>query len=348
MISVGLIGAGRIASVHARHLRGNNFARIVAVADPHAPNAAALAAEHGARVAASAEEIIADPAIDAVIIASSTDTHCPLMLAAAKAGKRVYCEKPLASTLAEAYSTYVALGAEADSVMVGFNRRFDRNHAAVQADLAAGRLGKVQTVQITSRGPNAIPSLDYLKVSGGLFFDKMIHFFDMVRWLTGEEPVDVVAFGSVIADPVFAEANDIDTGMVTLRMKSGALCQIENTRRAVYGYDDRIEVLGTGGLIESSRITEGSVMRIIDDKILSEGLPKDPMVRMAPSYSASINAFIDFARGALGREAVPGVKDGLQAQIIAAAADRSLREGRIVKCTEILQSAGIPEQAGLA
>lgn len=343
MLAIGLIGAGRIASIHARHLQGNPHARIVAVADPFAPALADLAAVHGARVAASAEEIIADPSIDAVIVASSTDTHCPLMTAAAKAGKFVYCEKPLAPTLEEANAASIALGNEADRVMMGFNRRFDRNHAAVQADLSAGRLGRIQTVQITSRGPNGIPGLDYLKVSGGLFFDKMIHFFDMVRWLTGEEPATVAALGSVIADPVFAEADDIDTGVVMLRMESGALCHIENTRRAVYGYDDRVEVLGTGGLIESSRVTEGEVMRIFDDKIMTEGLPKDPMIRMAPSYSAAIGAFVDFARGALPRAAVPSVHDGLRAQIIAAAADVSLREGRLVSCAEIARLADIPE-----
>lgn len=343
MLSIGLIGAGRIASVHARHIRENPDARIVAIADPFAPGLAALASEHGARIAPNADDIINDDGIDAVIIASSTDTHCPLMRAAAKVGKFVYCEKPLASTIEEAYAASIDLGRASEKVMVGFNRRFDRNHATVQADLAAGKLGRVQTVQITSRGPNAIPSLEYLKVSGGLFFDKMIHFFDMVRWLTGEEPVDVVALGSVIADPVFAEANDIDTGMVTLRMQSGALCQIENTRRAVYGYDDRVEVLGTGGLIESSRITEGAVMRILDDKIMTEGLPKDPMIRMAPSYKASIHAFVDFASGKLSRAMVPSVYDGLRAQVIAAAADLSLREGRIVSCDEIARAAGMAE-----
>lgn len=337
MISIGLIGAGRIASVHARHLLGLPGARIAAVTDPQAERAQAIAGDHGARIVADAEAIIGSPEIDAVIIASSTETHCPLMLAAARAGKVVYCEKPLASSLAEARQTIAALGPDSERIMVGFNRRFDRNHAAVQADLAAGRLGKVQTVQITSRGPNAIPPVEYLKVSGGLYYDKMIHFFDMVRWLTGEEPVEIAAFGSVIADPVFAEVGDVDTAMVTVRMASGALCQIENARRAVYGYDDRIEVFGTGGVIESSRITEGSVMRIFDDKVLTEGLPKDPMVRMAPSYSASIRAFVDFAQRFDGpdRPRVPTVQDGLRAQIMAEAATRAAAERRIVQIAEI-------------
>lgn len=337
MISIGLIGAGRIAAVHARHLRGLPGARIVAVTDPATDRAEAIAREHGAAVLTDAAAVIASPQVDAVVIASSTETHCPLMLAAARAGKVVYCEKPLASTLAEAKATIDALGDDQRRIMVGFNRRFDRNHAAVQADLAAGRLGRIQTVQITSRGPNAIPPVSYLKVSGGLYYDKMIHFFDMVRWLTGEEPVEVAAFGSVIADPVFAEVGDVDTAVVTLRMASGALCQIENARRAVYGFDDRVEVFGTGGVIESSRITEGSVMRILDDKVLTEGLPKDPMVRMAPSYAAAIGAFVEFALNfdKPDRPKVPGVQDGYRAQIMAEAATRAAAERRIVRVAEI-------------
>ncbi|QQA75075.1 Gfo/Idh/MocA family oxidoreductase [Pectobacterium parmentieri] len=337
MISIGLIGAGRIASVHAQHLKNHPFARLVAVTDPLTTRAEAIAAEHGARVFPNAEALIAAHEIDAVIIASSTETHCPLMLAAVRAGKRVYCEKPLASTLAEAHRTLIELGEQQQQVMVGFNRRFDRNHAAIQTDITQGRLGRVQTVQITSRGPNAIPSLEYLRVSGGLFYDKMIHFFDLVRWLTGEEVTDISAFGSVIADPLFLDANDVDTAMVTLRTASGALCQIDNARRAVYGYDDRIEVFGTGGLAESSRITEGSVMRIFDDKVLTEGLPKDPMIRMAPSYAAAIQAFTVFVHNAGTPEAisVPGVYDGLRAQMMAEAATRAATERRIVTLAEI-------------
>jgi len=338
VISIGLIGAGRIASVHARHLLGLPGARIVAVTDPATERAEAIAQEHRAAVLANAEDVIASE-VDAVIIASSTETHCPLMLAAARAGKIVYCEKPLASSLAEAKATIDALGADRERIMVGFNRRFDRNHAAVQADLAAGRLGRIQTVQITSRGPNAVPPIAYLKVSGGLYYDKMIHFFDLVRWLTGEEPVEIAAFGSVIADPVFAEVGDVDTAMVTVRMQSGALCQIENTRRAVYGYDDRVEVFGTGGMIESSRITEGSVMRVLDDKVMTEGLPKDPMVRMAPSYAASIRAFVEFVRrfDDPDRPKVPGVEDGYRAQIMAEAATRAGAERRIVPICEVAE-----------
>lgn len=337
MISIGLIGAGRIGAVHARHLKNHAGARIVAVADPVAANAHAIAAEHGCDVLADAEALIAAPQVQAVIIASSTETHCPLMLAAARAGKIIYCEKPLAATLEEAKRTIDALGDDKERIMVGFNRRFDRNHASVQTDLAAGHLGRIQTVQITSRGPNAIPSPAYLAVSGGIYYDKMIHFFDMVRWLTGEEAEEISAFGSVIADPVFAEVGDVDTALVTIRMASGALCQIENARRAVYGYDDRIEVFGTGGVIESSRITEGSVMRIFDDKVLTEGLPKDPMVRMAPSYAAAIHAFVDFARkfDTPDRPRVPGLEDGYRAQIMAEAATRAAAQRRIVKISEI-------------
>lgn len=343
MINLGLIGAGRIAQVHARHLTLHPHARIIGVCDPKIGQANSVAATLGCRVFDSAEALIASPEVDAVIIASSTDTHCPLMLAAVRAGKYVYCEKPLASSLTEAWRTIQDMGDLADHVMVGFNRRFDRNHAAVQVDIRAGRLGRLQTVQVTSRGPNAIPGIDYLKVSGGIYFDKMIHFFDLVRWLTGEDITELAAFGSVLADPEFAAVGDVDTAMVTLRTTSGILCQIENARRAVYGYDDRIEVFGTRGLAESSRITEGSVMRIFDDKILTEGLPKDPMIRMAPSYQAAIHAFVDFV-SATRRGipfAVPGVLDGLRAQIAAEAASRAAREQRLVNVTEIENSLGL-------
>jgi len=337
VVNIGLIGAGRIGTVHAGHLLHNPHGKIVAVTDPQTSRATALAAEHGARVAKNADEIIAAKDIDAVIVASSTETHSPTTIAAVRAGKCAYCEKPIAPSLTEAKKMVDALGSDHVRVMVGFNRRFDRNHAAVQRDIAAGRLGHVQTVQITSRGPNNVPSVDYLKVSGGLFFDKMIHFFDMVRWLTGEEPVDIVALGSVIADEVFRDVGDVDTAVATVRMKSGALCQIDNARRAVYGYDDRVEVFGTKGLIESSRITEGSIMRILDDKILTEGLPKDPMIRMAPSYEASISAFVDFVGSFATSErlAVPTVHDGIRSQIMAEAATRSARERRIVSIAEV-------------
>jgi myo-inositol 2-dehydrogenase/D-chiro-inositol 1-dehydrogenase len=337
VVKIGLIGAGRIGSVHAGHLRHNPHGKIVAVTDPQTSRATALAAEHGARVAKNADEIIAAKDIDAVVVASSTETHSPTTIAAVRAGKCVYCEKPIAPSLTEAKKMVDALGSDHVRVMVGFNRRFDRNHAAVQREIACGRLGHVQTVQITSRGPNNVPPVEYLKVSGGLFYDKMIHFFDMVRWLTGEEPVEVVAFGSVIADGVFREVGDVDTAMATIRMQSGALCQIDNARRAVYGYDDRVEVFGTGGLIESSRITEGSIMRILDDKILTEGLPKDPMIRMAPSYAASVSAFVEFVRSfdTAERLPVPTVHDGLRSQIMAEAATRSAKEHRIVTIAEI-------------
>ena len=149
--------------------------------------------------------------------------------------------------------------------------------------------------------------------------------------------MEIAAFGSVIADPVFAEVGDVDTAMVTVRMASGALCQIENARRACYGYDDRVEVFGTGGLLESSRITEGSVMRILDDKVMTEGLPKDPMIRMAPSYAAAIGAFVEFARrfGTPGCPRMPSVEDGYRAQVMAEAATRAAAQGRIVRIAEI-------------
>lgn len=339
MIRIGLVGAGRIGSVHARHLLRHPTARIVSVYDPIVARAEAVAAAHGATVVGDWRAIVEAGDVDAVIVASSTETHPTVVRAAVAADKAVYCEKPLAASLAEAVRLHDDLATVPNRVMVGFNRRFDRNHAKVAAEVHDGRIGRLQTVQITSRGPNAIPGPDYLRVSGNLFYDKMVHFFDLIRWLSGEEPVEVIAQGSVIADPVFAEFDDVDTAQVVIRLESGALCLIDNARRAAYGYDDRIEVFGTGGLLESSRVTEGHVMRILDDGIRHEGLPKDPMIRMADSYAASIAAFVDFAAGL--RDDVPRVADGLEALILAEAATRSWKEKRFVSVVEARRSARV-------
>lgn len=326
MTRIALIGAGRIGSVHARHIGALRTARIVGVYDPLPDRAEAIARDHDARIATDWRDLVTAGDVDAVVIASSTETHPEVLRLAVDAGKAAYCEKPIAADLAEAWRLQRDILARPHRVMVGFNRRFDRNHSRVAADAHAGRIGRLQTVQMTSRGPNAIPGPDYLRVSGNLFFDKMVHFFDLARWFTGEEIVAVSAMGSVIADPVFADFGDIDTALVTLRTGSGALVQIDNARRAVYGYDDRIELFGTGGLLESSRVTEGNIMRIFDDKLISEGLPKDPMIRMAASYAASIEAFVEFAAGR--RDDVPGIRDGFEALVLAEAATRSRAEGR--------------------
>jgi len=326
MIRIALVGAGRIGGVHARHLAGIKEARIVGVYDPLVERSTSIARELDARIAQDWQTLVAADDVDAVVIASSTETHPDVLRMAVSAGKAVYCEKPIAAGLVDAWKLQQDILSQPHRVMVGFNRRFDRNHSIVASDAHAGRIGKLQTVQMTSRGPNAVPNADYLRVSGNLFFDKMVHFFDLARWFTREDIVQVSAMGSVIADQVFADYNDIDTALVTLQTRSGAIVLIDNARRAVYGYDDRIELFGTGGLLESSRVTEGNIMRIFDDKLLSEGLPKDPMIRMAASYAASITAFVEFASG--HRNDVPGIKDGFEALVLAEAASRSRLSGR--------------------
>src|SRR5690606_35052934 len=177
--------------------------------------------------------------------------------------------------------------------MLGFNRRYDPDHACLRAEVRAGRIGRIQSMQLASRGPNSVPTPQYLESSGGFYRDKCVHFFDLIRWISGEEPVEIAALGSVIADPSVGEANDVDTAAIIIRLKSGALAHIDNARRAIYGYDDRIEVFGTAGLIESSRMRRGNVMRITGDAIELDGLPKNSFERYGQSYALALDAFFD-------------------------------------------------------
>ena len=240
MISFCQFGAGRIGAIHAENIVRHPGARLAAIVDVDRDAAERLATRHGAAVGTQAG-VLADPGIDAVVISSSTDTHADLVEAAARAGKAVFCEKPLDLDRRRAEACLAVVGECGVPLMVGFNRRFDPHFARLEHQLRNGRVGQVELVSITSRDPSP-PPLAYVRVSGGLFRDMMIHDFDMARWLLGEEPVEIFAAASVLVDPAIGEAGDVDTAVVTLRVGSGALCQISNSRRAVYGYDQRIEI----------------------------------------------------------------------------------------------------------
>lgn len=336
MLRIGLIGCGRIGRVHALGVERNRKSRLAAVFDPVGENAAAVAAQFGSAIAASAEEVFASSDIDAVIIASPTGNHKEHFLTAARAGKAVYGEKPIDNNLRNANEAVIELRRCKVPIMIGFNRRYDRDHAALRAEVRKGGIGRVQAMQLASRGPNSVPSLAYLRGSGGFYRDKCVHFIDLVRWIAGEDPVAVAAMGSVIADASVGEANDVDTAGIMMRMSSGAIAHIDNARRAVYGYDDRIEVFGTEGLIESSRKRRGNVMQIRDDAVMLEGLPKDSFARYSESYAAAFDAFIEMLDG--GPDDVPTIEDGLMAQVIAEAATISGAESRIVPLKEILDT----------
>jgi myo-inositol 2-dehydrogenase / D-chiro-inositol 1-dehydrogenase len=320
-------GSGRIGAIHAGNIYGHPDARLQIVVDPDRAAAERLAGRYGAAVG-SQTEALADPAIDAVVIASSTDTHADLVEAAARAGKAVFCEKPLDLDQRRA-GTCVAVARECGvPLMVGFNRRFDPNFARLETQIRDGRIGRLELLTITSRDP-APPPIDYVRRSGGLFRDMMIHDFDMARWLLGEEPIEVFAAASALVDPAIREVGDVDTAVVTLRTESGVLCHISNSRRAVYGYDQRIEALGSKGALRAENMVESTVSFAGADGIVSEKPMHFFLERYAEAYRRELDHFI----GAIGRGGMPlvGGDDGVKALALADAALESFRTGRVIR-----------------
>ncbi len=327
MLKFALFGAGRIGAVHATNLASSGVTQLLYVVDVNAAAAAALAAKHGARVT-DVRSALADPAVDAVLIASSTDTHADLAIAAAKAGKAIFCEKPIDLSLKKVDACLAAVRKARVPMLVGFNRRFDPNFAAVQDRIRAGAIGNVEQVIISSRDPG-LPPIAYLKVSGGQFRDMTIHDFDMARWLLGEEPVEVYAIGSCLVDPAVAKVGDTDSVMVLMKTASGKLCHINNSRRATYGYDQRIEVHGAKGrLLAGNRIA--TTVELADSSAVTTEKPVYFFLeRYADAYRAELAAFVE---AVTKNKPMPvGAEDGRQAIVLAEAAVKSLRTGRPVK-----------------
>ena len=327
-----LLGAGRIGNAHARAISGNPDAELIAVTDALPEAAAALAAKYGAEVRSLAA-IEASDDIDAVLICTPTDTHADLIQRFAKAGKGIFCEKPVDLSLSRVQETLKVVDETGAKLMVGFNRRFDPDFRAVKDAIDGGQIGKVEMVSITSRDPGA-PPVSYIARSGGLFRDMTIHDFDMGRWLLDEEVESVVATGSVLTDPEIGKAGDIDSATVILVTASGRQCVISNSRRATYGYDQRIEVLGEKGAVYAENTHETTV-----HVATAQGFSRSPilnffMERYADAYAAEIEAFV----GALTKGTQPPVtgQDGLMALALADAAVKSLAEGRVVKVAEVL------------
>lgn len=326
MLKIALIGAGRIGQLHGRNIADQPGAVLAYVADPVASAAEALAAETGAEVTA-VETILADTTLDAVAIASSTDTHADLIEAAAKAGKAVFCEKPIDLDRARAEACLKVVAQCKVPLAIGFNRRFDPSFLALRQALRAGRAGKIELISITSHDP-APPPVDYVKRSGGLFRDFTIHDLDMVRWLLGEEPVEVFAMGSCLIDPAIGETGDIDTAVTLLKTAGGALCEIKNSRRATYGYDQRIEVLGAGGMLRAGNPSPTTLEQADETGIQRDTLWPFFMERYAEAYRLELAAFIEAVE--CGRPPEPTGEDGLRALLLADAAARSLELGRPV------------------
>ncbi|MCV2395034.1 Gfo/Idh/MocA family oxidoreductase [Actinotalea sp. M2MS4P-6] len=323
-----LVGAGFIGAVHARSLAAHPGVELRTVADPDLARARALAAGTGAAATADVATVFADPQVDAVLIASSTDTHAAVLHAAARADKAVLCEKPIDLSLATAERAVDAVRASGIPAMVDFNRRFDANHRALHDAVRAGEVGAVELVQMTSRGPS-LPPLSYLAVSGGQLRDQTVHFFDLLRWITGLEPVEVYVAGAALADPAVADVPDVDTSVATLRLSNGALCQIDSARRTAYGYDERIEVAGSAGMVESGRVRTGAVSRYTTGTVTSTGIDTGWFERMAATYPAALDAFVSALDAGVAPE--PSLEDGLIAQRVAEAATESLRTGRPVR-----------------
>ncbi|MDB4254863.1 inositol 2-dehydrogenase [Yoonia sp.] len=325
MINIGILGCGRIGQVHGATLRGMRNARAVAVADAMPAAAASLAATLDARVMDTAA-LINDPGIDAVIIGTPTTTHYDLIHAAAAAGKAIFCEKPIDLSVARIHDCLAAVEKAGVPFMTAFNRRFDPNFAHLQAQIEAQVIGNVELVTILSRDPSP-PPIGYVKTSGGIFRDMMIHDLDMARFLLGEEPVSLTAAASCLVDPEIGEAGDFDTAVVTLKTASGKLCQISNSRRATYGYDQRIEVHGSLGMLRADNMLETTV-----ELSNAAGMCKAPtqpffLERYAAAYRAEMVHFVTALETC--KAVMPTGQDGLKAQILADAADAGARDGLV-------------------
>ncbi|MEZ5648022.1 MAG: inositol 2-dehydrogenase [Alphaproteobacteria bacterium] len=319
-------GAGRIGAIHASNIAQDPAFELRYVVDINRAAAEMLAKKHRAKIG-SIEAVLADPAVNAVIIASSTDTHADLIERAAKAGKAIFCEKPIDLSL-ERVKRCIAIVHEAKvPVLMGFNRRFDPSFRALQETLHKGRIGKVELVQITSRDPSPPPPA-YIAVSGGLFRDMTIHDLDMARWLLGEEPTEVFAVGSCLVDPAIGKAGDMDTAIVTLRTASGRIAQITNSRRAAYGYDQRIEVLGEKGMVSAGNQTPTTVHISDESGVLGDKPLHFFLERYATAYKAEIEHFRDVVLGKT--KPLVGIKDGEAALRLADAALESVKSAKLV------------------
>ena len=328
---VGLIGAGRIGRIHGANIAARPDARLVYVSDIDAKAAKGLAATTGASVA-DIDTIIHASDIDAVLICAPTDMHAPLVERAAKAGKAIFCEKPIDLNIARVKACLAVVEKAGVPMMVGFNRRFDPNFAALKARIARGAVGEVEIISITSRDP-APPPAAYAARSGGLFRDMMIHDLDMARFLLGEEPTAITAVGSALIDPAIGRAGDVDTAAVILETKSGKIAQISNSRRAAYGYDQRIEVHGSKGMARADNVHETTV-----EIAGARGFARDPvqnffLERYAAAYRLELDAFILAVKKA--RSPSPGGRDGLRAQMLAEAATVSCRTRRRLELSDV-------------
>ena len=325
-LRVGVIGAGRIGRLHANNLKNAVPGAVVeAISDVNLLSARALAASLGvSKVYQDYQQLLDDNEVDAVFICASTDMRSPISIAAARAGKHIFCEKPIDHDLDKIEEVLEAVKEAGVKYQVGFNRRFDRNFKKVRDSVREGAIGEVHTVRVTSRDPEA-PPVSYVKVSGGIFVDMTIHDFDMVRYLTDSEVTEVSVFGAVLVDPAIGEAGDVDTCVINLRFKNGALGTIENSRQAVYGYDQRVEVFGSKGMIHAQNETANNTVLMTRDAVTSEKPLWFFLERYNDAFIQDAKAFVDACLQ--DKETPVGAYDGLQPVKIAIAARKSWKLG---------------------
>ena len=327
MVRFGILGAGRIGNVHARSIARSGRASVAYVADAMPQAAETLAAVVGAKTK-PVQEVIDSPDVDAILIATPTDTHADLIEQAARAGKAILCEKPVSLSVPRIEACLQVAENAGVPLMIGFHRRYDPNFAALEKRLRAGEIGDPEIITITCRDP-AAPPVSYIERSGGLYRDMMIHDFDMARFLLGdEEPVTVHALGGVLTDPEIGRARDIDTASVQMQTATGKIVVITNSRRATYGHDQRIEVHGSKGLLRAANIHDTTVELANETGWTEDRIPFSFVERYQLAYTAEIEKFLDF----LDRGEAPRASghDGLMAQKLAEAASESLKSGQAI------------------
>ena len=331
MLRLGIIGAGRIGKVHCESIgRYVKDAVVACVADPfmNAETEKTVKAWGAEKVTKDYKEILADKSIDAVLICSSTDTHAKISIEAIEAGKHVFCEKPVDHDVDKILEVKAALAKSNVKYQVGFNRRFDHNFEAVRDAIASGKIGHLDVLKICSRDPGA-PPVEYIKVSGGIFLDMTIHDFDMVRFLSGDEVESVYAVGGVTVDKAIGEAGDIDTAIITMKLKGGTLAVIDNCRRATYGYDQRAEAFGALGQVAIANDCKSSAVISDANGVTAEKPLYFFLERYMQAYVKEITEFVDCIVN--DKPVSVGIEDGLQAVAIGIAAKKSLETGMPVK-----------------
>lgn len=334
MVKIGIIGAGRIGKVHAKAASNLNGAKIIWLADPIAPDLEETAKSMGIeKTSKNYKDILNDKEVDAIFICTPTDTHYTISMEALNFGKHVFCEKPVDLELGRVKDVKDLVARTGKKYMVGFNRRFDHNFMAIKENIDKGLIGKLELIQITSRDPEP-PPISYVKVSGGLFCDMMIHDFDMVRYLSSSNPKSVTAIGDALVNPkIKTEGNDIDTAIVSIELENGALAVITNSRRSSYGYDQRAEVHGELGALSCSNDTSNTLVISSKDGIIHEKPLYFFLERYLNAYKMEIEIFVDSIIN--NKETPVTIEEAYQSLLLAKAAQKSLIENRKVYINEL-------------